>query len=91
MSEVCCKHGCSNKRYNNTAFCIEHPPLVDHGLTPNETVCPKCENEGMGTIHDDLWYCLDDYGYTGCGEIYDPYELSDVDKERQWQPEEVKA
>ena len=84
MSDKCALWKCDNDKKDGFEFCQNHPPLVDHGLTPNDTVCPACGNEGFGTIHSDLWYCLDKYGYDGCGELYDPFELSNVDKERMW-------
>jgi hypothetical protein len=84
MSEKCARWKCDNNRKGDHATCEEHPPLVDHGLNANETVCPECGEEGMGTIHDDMWYCLDDYGYDGCGELHDPYQLADVEKKPRW-------
>jgi hypothetical protein len=84
MSNTCALWKCDNPRKDGFAYCEDHPPLVDHGLAPNETVCPKCGKKGMGTIHDDLWYCLDDNGYNGCGELWDPYKLADVEKETKW-------
>jgi len=86
MTDVCALFQCDNQTYKDYAYCIEHPPLVHHGLTPNETVCPDCGEKGMGTIHDDMWYCLDDYGFDGCGELHAPYELADVDKDLKWEP-----
>jgi len=83
----CAKWDCDNERYNGTAYCIEHPPLVNHGLEPNTTDCPECGKEGAGTIHSDLWYCLTEYGYEGCGNaIFDPYEVAGVEKKHKWKP-----
>lgn len=75
---------CENRVKQGYAYCEEHPPLVDHGLSPNDVECPECGAQGAGTIHDDLWYCLDEHGYTGCGHLFDPYEVANVDKEREW-------
>lgn len=84
MSTKCAKWQCENDAKEGFALCEEHPPLVDHGLTPNEVNCPECGEKGAGTIHSDMWYCLNDYGFTGCGEIFDPFEVANVAKERKW-------
>jgi hypothetical protein len=85
----CAKWQCDNDRKDGYAYCEQHPPLVDHGLEPNEVDCPECGEQGAGTIHDDLWYCLTDYGYDGCGEaIFDPYKLAGIEKEPKWNPPE---
>lgn len=82
MPRECAKYQCDNPRKDGHETCEEHPPLVDHGLTPNETVCPECGEVGAGTLHDDLWYCRE-----GCGELFDPYEVAGVEKEPRWNPE----
>lgn len=81
---MCSTYKCENRVKQGYAFCIEHPPLVDHGLEPNSVACPECGHKGAGTIHSDQWYCLDEHGYTGCGNLFDPYELANVEKERRW-------
>jgi len=82
--EDCAMWQCDNTKKEGFEYCEEHPPLVDHGLEPNTVECPECGEQGAGTIHNGLWYCLDTHGYTGCGELFDPYELADVEKERMW-------
>ena len=84
MTKECAIWRCDNPVKDGYEYCKEHPPLVDHGLTPNETECPHCGEVGAGTIHDDLWYCLDEHGFDGCGEIFDPYKVAGVAKETKW-------
>lgn len=73
--KTCAQWRCENDVVEGYEFCEEHPPLVHHGLKANETECPHCGEVGAGTIYDDLWYC-----YNGCGEIFDPYKVADVEK-----------
>lgn len=80
----CAVWRCENGRKEGHEFCEDHPPLVSHGLEPNTAECPECGELGAGTIHDDLWYCLDEYGFVGCGALFDPYEASNTPKETKW-------
>jgi len=41
----------------------------------------------MGTIHDTMWYCSDDHGHNGCGELHNPYQLADVERKPRWDPD----
>ena len=88
MSEgKCAKWRCENPSVDGYPYCVDHPPLVDHGIRPNTVECPECGHEGAGTIHHDLWYC-DDIRSDGCGELFDPWDVSDVDRDTVWVPGE---
>jgi len=81
---TCAKWQCEKRVKQGYGFCVDHPPLVDHGLIPNEVECPECGKKGAGTISDTSWYCYDERGYTGCGHLFDPYEVANVEKEPRW-------
>ena len=68
MKDTCAKFRCEAECLPHMAFCYDHVPRYE--IPPHDEIeCPACGRTGPhGTIHDDMYYCIDDE----CGEMFDP-------------------